>query len=40
MPGWQVWLAVSSETDAMGSGGYWHHRCRQLPAPAVTHVGF
>jgi hypothetical protein len=22
----QVWLAVSRETNAMGIGGYWHHR--------------
>ena len=36
----QVWLAVSSEADAMGSGGYWHHRRRQTPAPAVSDVGF
>jgi NAD(P)-dependent dehydrogenase (short-subunit alcohol dehydrogenase family) len=36
----QVWLAVSSEPDAMGSGGYWHHRRRQAPAPAVSDVGF
>jgi NAD(P)-dependent dehydrogenase (short-subunit alcohol dehydrogenase family) len=36
----QVWLAVSGEPDAMGSGGYWHHRRRQAPAPAVSDVGF
>ena len=36
----QVWLAVSSEPDAMGSGGYWHHQRRQSPAPAVTDIGF
>ena len=36
----QVWLAVSSEPDAMGSGGYWHRRRRQAPAPAVSDVGF
>jgi NAD(P)-dependent dehydrogenase (short-subunit alcohol dehydrogenase family) len=36
----QVWLAVSSEADAMCSGGYWHHRRRQAPAPAVSDVGF
>jgi hypothetical protein len=36
----QVWLAASSEADAMGSGGYWHHRRRQPPAPAASDVGF
>jgi NAD(P)-dependent dehydrogenase (short-subunit alcohol dehydrogenase family) len=36
----QVWLAASSEPDAMGSGGYWYHRRRQSPAPAVSDVGF
>jgi NAD(P)-dependent dehydrogenase (short-subunit alcohol dehydrogenase family) len=36
----QVWLAVSGEPDAMESGGYWHHRRRQSPAPAVTDVPF
>jgi len=36
----QVWLAVSNEPDATGSGGYWHHQQRQAPAPAVTDMGF
>ena len=36
----QVWLAVSSEPDAMGSGGYWHHRRRHARAAAVSDVGF
>jgi NAD(P)-dependent dehydrogenase (short-subunit alcohol dehydrogenase family) len=36
----QVWLAVSDEPGATGSGGYWYHRRRQAPAPAVADVGF
>jgi NAD(P)-dependent dehydrogenase (short-subunit alcohol dehydrogenase family) len=36
----QVWLAVSDEQDATGSGGYWYHRRRETPAPAVSDVGF
>ena len=37
----QVWLAVSDEPAATGSsGGYWFHRRRQAPAPAVSDVGF
>jgi len=36
----QVWLAVSSEPDAMESGGYWHHLRRQAPTPAVSNVAF
>jgi NAD(P)-dependent dehydrogenase (short-subunit alcohol dehydrogenase family) len=36
----QVWLAVSEEPDAAGSGGYWYHRRREAPAPAVSDVGF
>ena len=36
----QVWLAVSSKPDAMGSGGYWHHQRRYAPAPAVSDVAF
>jgi NAD(P)-dependent dehydrogenase (short-subunit alcohol dehydrogenase family) len=36
----QVWLAVCDEPDATGSGGYWYHRRRQAPAPAVADVAF
>jgi len=28
----QTWLAVSTDTAATVSGGYWHHRQRQEPA--------
>ena len=33
-------MHVSSEADAINSAGYWHHRRRQAPAPAVSDVGF
>jgi NAD(P)-dependent dehydrogenase (short-subunit alcohol dehydrogenase family) len=36
----QVWLAVSDEPDATGTGAYWYHRRHQAPAPAVSDVGF
>jgi NAD(P)-dependent dehydrogenase (short-subunit alcohol dehydrogenase family) len=36
----QVWLAVSDDTDATTSGGYWYHRQRRDPAPAVTVEAF
>lgn len=36
----QAWLAVSDEREATCSGGYWYHRRRQAPAPAVSDVGF
>jgi NAD(P)-dependent dehydrogenase (short-subunit alcohol dehydrogenase family) len=36
----QVWLAVSDEPAATGSGGYWFHGRRQAPAPAAPDVGF
>ena len=36
----QVWLAVSDEPDATGTGGYWYHQRRQVPAPAVSDLGF
>ena len=29
----QTWLAVSNDTAATVSGGYWYHRQRQTPAP-------
>ena len=31
----QVWLATSDDPEAATSGGYWHHRHTELPAPAV-----
>ena len=31
----QVWLATSDDPEAATSGGYWHHRHTERPAPAV-----
>ena len=31
----QEWLATSDDPDARSSGGYWHHRRRIQPHPAV-----
>lgn len=31
----QEWLATSDDSQARTSGGYWHHRRRAEPAPAV-----
>ncbi|MDE3206565.1 MAG: SDR family NAD(P)-dependent oxidoreductase [Acidobacteriota bacterium] len=36
----QAWLAVSSETEARTSGGYWYHQHRQEPHPAVLDPTF
>jgi len=36
----QVWLAVENDREAMTSGGYWYHRQRQRPSPAVEDVRF
>jgi NAD(P)-dependent dehydrogenase (short-subunit alcohol dehydrogenase family) len=36
----QSWLAVSHEPAAMVSGGYWHRRQRQTPAPEVSNAAF
>jgi NAD(P)-dependent dehydrogenase (short-subunit alcohol dehydrogenase family) len=36
----QTWLAVSDETAAKASGGYWHHRAQQEPAPAALDTAF
>ena len=36
----QSWLAVSEEPAAMTSGGYWHRRQRQTPAPEVSDPAF
>lgn len=31
----QTWLATSDDPDARTTGGYWHHRHRSAPHPAV-----
>jgi len=36
----QTWLAVSSDPAAAVSGGYWHHRKRQIPAAEVLEPDF
>jgi hypothetical protein len=36
----QTWLAVSDDTPARNSAGYWHHRQRQTPAAEVSDPGF
>jgi NAD(P)-dependent dehydrogenase (short-subunit alcohol dehydrogenase family) len=36
----QTWLATSDEPAARVSGGFWHHRKQQKPAPQVLEVGF
>jgi NAD(P)-dependent dehydrogenase (short-subunit alcohol dehydrogenase family) len=36
----QTWLAVSHDTAAMVSGGYWYHRQRQQPAPQAGDPAF
>lgn len=36
----QTWLAVSDDPAARVSGGYWHHRKRQQPAPDALDTGF
>ncbi|MGW6144726.1 SDR family NAD(P)-dependent oxidoreductase [Streptomyces sp. NPDC055140] len=36
----QVWLAQSDEPEASVSGGYWFHRRRREPVPAVSDAGF
>lgn len=36
----QTWLAVSNDTAATGSGGYWYHRQRQEPAPPARDPAF
>ena len=36
----QTWLAVSQDAQALTTGGYWHHRHRQQPHPAVTDARF
>ncbi|MDM9628478.1 SDR family NAD(P)-dependent oxidoreductase [Rhizobium sp. S152] len=36
----QAWLAVENDRDATTSGGYWYHRQRQQPSPAVEDVRF
>jgi NAD(P)-dependent dehydrogenase (short-subunit alcohol dehydrogenase family) len=36
----QTWLAVSEDATARFSGGYWHHKQRQIPAGQVTDLAF
>ncbi|MEJ0037847.1 MAG: SDR family NAD(P)-dependent oxidoreductase [Gammaproteobacteria bacterium] len=36
----QTWLAVSDDPAARVSGGYWHHRKQQDPAPEVRDPAF
>lgn len=36
----QVWLAVSDDTTARVSGGYWHHKVQQSPARQTRDPGF
>ena len=36
----QTWLAVSGDSAARVSGGYWHHRKRQSPAPDALDPAF
>jgi NAD(P)-dependent dehydrogenase (short-subunit alcohol dehydrogenase family) len=36
----QEWLATSDDAEARTSGGYWHHRRRQQPHPAVHDARF
>lgn len=36
----QTWLAVSNESGARVSGGYWHAMEREQPAPEVASVAF
>jgi NAD(P)-dependent dehydrogenase (short-subunit alcohol dehydrogenase family) len=36
----QTWLAVSDDTAATVSGGYWYHRQRQAPAAEVSDPSF
>jgi NAD(P)-dependent dehydrogenase (short-subunit alcohol dehydrogenase family) len=36
----QEWLATSNEPEARTSGGYWFHKRRRSPHPAVLDVGF
>ncbi|MFD5635625.1 SDR family NAD(P)-dependent oxidoreductase [Streptomyces sp. NPDC127077] len=36
----QAWLATSDDPQALTSGGYWYHRQRQEPHPAVHDQAF
>lgn len=36
----QTWLAVSDDTSATVTGGYWHHRRQQAPAAATRDTAF
>jgi NAD(P)-dependent dehydrogenase (short-subunit alcohol dehydrogenase family) len=36
----QTWLAISNDTAATVSGGYWYHQQRQEPAPEARDLAF
>jgi NAD(P)-dependent dehydrogenase (short-subunit alcohol dehydrogenase family) len=36
----QTWLAVSDDSEASASGGYWYHQRREAPAPAALEETF
>lgn len=36
----QAWLATSKDTEALTTGGYWHHQQRGQPHPAVNDPQF
>jgi NAD(P)-dependent dehydrogenase (short-subunit alcohol dehydrogenase family) len=36
----QEWLASSDEPEALTTGGYWYHRERRQPHPAVNDIAF
>jgi NAD(P)-dependent dehydrogenase (short-subunit alcohol dehydrogenase family) len=36
----QEWLAISNDSEALTSGGYWHHRQRQQPHAMTSDVDF
>ena len=36
----QKWLAVSDDSEALTSGGYWHHQKRERTHPSVSDVAF
>jgi hypothetical protein len=36
----QEWLVSSNDSEALTSGGYWYHRQRRRPHPAVNDHAF